>query len=150
MNSVNGRAPFVVHGHLGVLFERARRRMFEKWEVSFRSMSDEDLRIGDIAVMAFLPPDGARVTDLARRARITKQSMGELVADLERRGYVERVAHPADGRAKLVVFTERGRSAAGLALVAAAQIESEWATRLGADRIEDLRETLEEIVDAPD
>jgi DNA-binding MarR family transcriptional regulator len=138
------------HGHLGVLLERARRRMFERWLELFRQNSDTDLSIADNAVMAFLPPGGARITDLARRARITKQSMGELVADLQRRGYVRRIVDPADGRAKLVVFTERGRAAAEMAIVAAGQVELEWATRLGAARIKALRETLEETVDAPD
>ena len=46
---------------------------------------------------------------LADRARMTKQSMTELVAHLERHGYVERVPDPADGRAKLVRATGRGR-----------------------------------------
>ncbi|HVV65516.1 MAG TPA: helix-turn-helix domain-containing protein, partial [Rhizomicrobium sp.] len=32
-------------------------------------------------------PDGARITELARASRITKQSMSALVADLEAAGY---------------------------------------------------------------
>ncbi len=148
MTGVNTRGD--AHGHLGVLLERARRRMFERWLELFRQSSDTDLSVADNAVMAFLPAGGARISDLARRARITKQSMGELVADLERRGYVRRIVDPADGRAKLVVFTERGRAAAEMAIVAAGQVELEWATTLGAARIKALREALEEIVDAPD
>ena len=42
---------------------------------------------------------------LAERAAITKQSMAELVAHLERHGYVERVPDPTDRRAKLVRST---------------------------------------------
>ena len=45
------------------------------------------------------------MSELARRAQITKQSMSELVAHLERHGYVERVPDPDDRRAKLVRAT---------------------------------------------
>ena len=38
-----------------------------------------------------IDPDGTRLTDLAERARMTKQSVGEVTSDLEQRGYVERV-----------------------------------------------------------
>ena len=50
------------------------------------------------------------MSELAARAQITKQSMAELVAHLEQYGYVERIPDPADGRAKLVRATIRGRA----------------------------------------
>ena len=50
-----------------------------------------------------------RSPTLAERAQMTKQSMGELVRHLEAHGYVERMPDPADGRAKLVRATDRGR-----------------------------------------
>ena len=61
-------------------------------------------------VLQYLDDAGTRVSVLAERAQITKQSMAELVAHLERHGYVERVPDPADGRAKLVRATDRGRA----------------------------------------
>ncbi len=45
-----------------------------------------------------LDPGGTRLTELAARAGITHQSMSELVSVLERRGYLERRADPADDR----------------------------------------------------
>ena len=61
-----------------------------------------EVRYAHGAVFQYLDDAGTRVSVLAARARIAKQSMAELVAHLERHGYVERVADPADGRAKLV------------------------------------------------
>ena len=55
-----------------------------------------------------IDPEGSRLTELAERARMTKQSVGEVATDLEQRGYVERVPDPADGRAKIIRLTERG------------------------------------------
>jgi len=49
---------------------------------------------------------GTRLTDLARRARMTKQGMMLLVDDLETRGYVRRVPDADDSRAKMVVAHE--------------------------------------------
>src|SRR3989442_15716673 len=52
--------------------------------------------------------DGQRLNELAARAGMTPQSMGELVDDLERRGYVERRAGPAGPPAKPRPLTEKG------------------------------------------
>jgi DNA-binding MarR family transcriptional regulator len=63
-------------------------------------------------VFATLPPEGARAADMAFRAGITRQSMGEAIRDLVRLGIVEMVPDPTDGRAKIVMFTEYGRKVA--------------------------------------
>ena len=52
--------------------------------------------------------DGARLTDVAARARVTKQSMGSLVGRARALGLVERIADPADRRAGLIRFTTAG------------------------------------------
>ncbi|MFB6437807.1 MarR family winged helix-turn-helix transcriptional regulator [Streptomyces sp. NPDC056411] len=49
-----------------------------------------------------------RASELARASGRHKQVIGSLVDDLERLGYVERKADPADRRAKLICPTERG------------------------------------------
>lgn len=63
------------------------------------------------AVFAQIDLDGSRLTDLARRANMTPQSMGELVDELEELGYLTRRTDPTDRRAKLIVLTDRGRAA---------------------------------------
>jgi DNA-binding MarR family transcriptional regulator len=88
-------------------------------------------------------PDGARVTVLARASRMTKQSMSALVSDLEAAGYVERVEDPEDARAMRVQLTERGRAYGRAVRAFSRRIEAEWAERIGAQRIEELRATLE-------
>lgn len=88
-------------------------------------------------------PDGARITTLARAARITKQSMSALVDHLENTGYVERVEDPDDARATLVRLTARGKAFGRAVRAFARSIEDEWAERIGAHRVEELRATLE-------
>ena len=40
-------------------------------------------------VMPHIPASGIRLTELAARANMTKQAMAELVAEIERRGYLQ-------------------------------------------------------------
>jgi DNA-binding MarR family transcriptional regulator len=96
-------------------------------------------------VMQFLDDGGTRVSELAERAQITKQSMAELVAHLERLGYVERVPDPIDRRAKLVRATPRGKQLYAIAREVVAEIEADWTRRLGKAKMRKLRELLEEL-----
>ena len=136
------------HPHLGVLLERGRRLLADALVARFQAEGFTDLRGAHGAVFAFLPPGGARLTDLARRARMTKQSMGELVRELERLGYVARHPDLADKRAKMVVFTARGERANALGIETIVDTERVWAEQVGVGAIHGLRHTLEQITRA--
>src|SRR3954454_3150865 len=69
-----------------------------------------ELRPGHACVFGGITPEGDRLTALAARAALTKQAVGEVVSDLEKLGYVERVADPDDGRAKIIRLTRRGEA----------------------------------------
>ena len=92
--------------------------------------------------------DGQRLIDLAARAGMTPQSMGELVDDLERRGYVERHADPADRRAKRVHLTERGRVTRAAAAQAVTDMEARLEGLLGHATYMRLRALLTQVIDA--
>lgn len=98
------------------------------------------------AVFANIDLGGTRLSDLAARANMTPQAMGELVDDLEGLGYVRRRPHPDDRRAKLVVLTPKGRRCveAGIRIVGA--IEDRLRDELGARRLADLRRAAEHII----
>ena len=96
-------------------------------------------------VFQFLDADGTRVSVLAERAAITKQAMAELVAHLERHGYVERIPDPTDGRAKLVRTTPRGSDVYEVAREVVGEMEANWTRRVGARRMRELRATLTEL-----
>src|SRR6185295_6415469 len=91
-------------------------------------------------------PEGARLTTLAQTARITKQSMGALVDSLEQGGYVERVEDPDDGRASRVRLTARGRRYGRDVRAFAQEVEDRLAKRIGARKLEALRDALELLV----
>jgi len=100
-----------------------------------------------------IDPEGTRLTVLATRAGLTHQSVGEVVAELERRGYVERIPDPTDGRAKLVRLTEHGRALVRAAIQHIDAIEREWTVRwraagLGGDLRGALAAALSDAVSA--
>ncbi len=108
-----------------------------------------DLRSGHAAV--FLHVDrrsGTRLTELARRARMTKQGMMLLIDDLEGRGYVRRAPDPDDARAKVVKLTAHGRRAATETRRTVQALETRTRRSLGERRFEALREALDQIVSA--
>ena len=95
--------------------------------------------------------DGLRLTDMAARAGITVQSMGELVDDLQAKGYLERRPDPSDRRAKRIHLTDRGRRNVHVAKRATAHVEEHLAEVLGERRYHLLRRSLEDVIaaDAP-
>lgn len=104
-----------------------------------------DVRPAHGNVFRFIRKEGSRITELAERARVTKQTMGYLVDYLEERGYVERRPDPKDGRAKIVHLTEKGRESVRVAQEIIGRVEAQWAERLGEDRMEQLRRLLEDL-----
>ena len=88
---------------------------------------------------------GDRLTELADRARMTKQSVGEVVSELEELGYVERVPDPGDGRAKIIRLTERGQASSELGYAIFDEIQQRWEERYGAERVRAMVELMREI-----
>ena len=88
---------------------------------------------------------GATVTDLAAHLGVTKQAASQLVEELVRKGYVERLPHPEDARARLVVLTERGRECTRAAEEAAADAVRAWADVLGEGEVRALYDRLTRI-----
>src|SRR5215212_10412722 len=115
-------------------------------DVVFTSLAERGhgaVRPAHGAVFQYLDDTGTTVSTLAARAQMTKQAMAELVAHLERHGYVVRVPDPADRRAKLVQPTATGRDVVAIAQELVPEIEEQIDATLGPDRAQALRRDLE-------
>jgi DNA-binding MarR family transcriptional regulator len=106
-----------------------------------------DIRPAHGLVLRYIADEGSRIVELAERARMTKQSMGELVAYLRRHGYVELVSDPSDGRAKLVRLTKRGRRLYNRLLELSRGFENECAAALGTRRWKEFRLALADLAE---
>ena len=106
-----------------------------------------DVRAGHAAVFLHIDRrSGTRLTELARRARMTKLGMLLLVDDLESRGYVRRAPDRDDARAKVVRLTARGRTAAAECRRAVQALEARTRRTMGDRRYEAFREALDSII----
>lgn len=104
-----------------------------------------DIRPAHGNVFGYIRKEGSRLTELAERAQLTKQTMGYLVDYLEERSYVERLPDPDDRRAKIVRLTDEGREVVRTASKILDRIEARWAELLGEGRMGQLRELLKEL-----
>lgn len=104
-----------------------------------------DLRPAHGFAFVRLTPSGATVSELAAHLGVTRQAASQLVDELAAKGYVERRPHPDDGRAWLVLLTERGWACTRAAEQAAAETIRAWADAVGEDRLRALRDDLARI-----
>ena len=131
--------------HLGQLLVAARRRFETDLTHALNRRGYGDITLAHSGLFAHLDPDGTRQVELARRAGMTKQSMGELVSDLVAKGYVERIPDASDGRAQLVRLTRAGEELARAARGAIRDLERRYERSLGPRGLEALRRGLAEM-----
>jgi DNA-binding MarR family transcriptional regulator len=110
----------------------------------------DDVTVAQGRLFARIGPNGNRITDLAEQARVTKQTAGFLVDQLERAGYVRRVPDPTDARARLVQIAPRGEEAVKIARVVEAEVEAEWTRHLGKQATSQLRRALTRLREITD
>ena len=91
-------------------------------------------------------PEGEGISDVAPLEQFTKPWMVYLVNQLEAHGYVERTADPVDGRAQRVRITERGAAAIHCVRTLVQQTESDWAARIGAPQLAELKRILRSLI----
>lgn len=99
------------------------------------------------AVFAQIDLTGSRLTQLAARANMTPQAMGELVDELEELGYVVRRPDPSDRRAKLIVLTERGHQCVTAGRETIEVIEERLTEILGTEGYRRLRALLTKLLE---
>lgn len=128
--------------HLGRLLGHAMRRFDERVLALMAHNVDVPLALSNLAARAqvsaahihitrHLALEGSRLTDLAQRAGMSKQAMGDLVDQCEAWGLVAREADPLDARARRVCFTATGLAWLQAFRDAVTQAEAEFRAEVG-------------------
>jgi DNA-binding MarR family transcriptional regulator len=136
--------------NLGILLFVAYRALEQRAHDALVAADITDITLAQARIAARIGPHGTRVSDLAEQARVTKQSAGFLVEQLETAGYVERVPDPADRRARLVRLTSRADRVVETANAEVERVLAEWADHVGVDRLRQVHETLLDLRDITD
>jgi DNA-binding MarR family transcriptional regulator len=104
------------------------------------------LRMGHLTVLRVLPPHGvARLNELAEAAGVTRQAIAQIVAELAGLGVVEVRVDATDRRARVVGYTDSGRTGYEAAMRAFVGIEADLATSLGQRRLAGLKSALRAV-----
>lgn len=132
------------------LVDRANRALQGDMVREAQSRGYEWAKYAHNAVFGTLGSDGGRATDMAARAGITRQSMGEVVRELVDLGVLEMAPDPDDRRAKLVRYTAAGKKMAGDGYRHIIDLERRFAKEFGEEEYEVARRVLERVADILD
>lgn len=132
----------------GQLLMRCGRLMNTRALAEVRRATGFDIRPAHTNLFPHLDLSGTRLTTLARRAGISKQAVGQLVDDLERMGALERVADPADKRAKLIRFAAQPDGTHGIlaGLAVLAEVEQTLSAAIGPQQWAALHDALSALL----
>lgn len=83
-----------------------------------------------------------RPTRLARNLGVTRQAISQLLTQMEAQGLICRRSDPSDGRAHIVDFSPSSSIVRDTAQKSLTEIEKVLGSRIGAQRLESLREAL--------
>jgi DNA-binding MarR family transcriptional regulator len=139
--------PMIDRKPLIAIVDRATRLLIADMLRAGHDRGHTQIRPAHNPVFATLPSEGARTSEMAARAGITKQSMGEAVRDMVDLGLVEMTEDPDDRRAKLVTWTDAGLEVAHDGKRHMYALEQVWKDKFGAEEYETAREVLEGIVE---
>lgn len=88
------------------------------------------------------------VTGIARSLGVTQQAMSKTIGELERLGYVQRDADPADARRRSLSLSARGVDAVETARRARAEVLAKVTAEVGETRTRDAEAVLRSILGA--
>ncbi len=103
----------------------------------------DDLNTAHVGLWRYPGLDGMRPSQLADRVGITKQSVNDLLGHLEQHGYLLRVPDSADGRARVIRLTTKGRRLEQTIYAEAGAAQLRIAEILGPQRFAHLHRSLE-------
>jgi DNA-binding MarR family transcriptional regulator len=136
--------PPAIGGLLRMAWQAHRDRMYER----LRAAGYSDVTRAQFALLRWPSVDNMRPSEVAELAGLSKQTVNDLLGELERSGYLERRPHPADGRGRIVGLTARGRRLQRVTHRISRELESVWAEQVGRKNITSLRNTLEAMIAA--
>jgi DNA-binding MarR family transcriptional regulator len=122
--------------NLGYLLAKASQRWNEQLQQGFAEAGYPEVKASYGSVLIpLLEEDGLRMGEIARRARLSKQTMTTMVRLCERDGLVARGPDPEDGRATRVHLTTKARRFQPTAERVLAELEREATSALGEGRL---------------
>jgi DNA-binding MarR family transcriptional regulator len=128
------------------LVERANRALQSDMVRRAHAAGHTEVKMAHNSVFGTLHADGARAAEMAARAGITRQSMGEVIRDMVGLDLLEMQSDPHDGRAKVVTYSEHGLAVAGDGFEYLIALERRLADEFGEQEYAVVRDVLARLV----
>jgi len=132
--------------HIGRLLGQVSQAFRVEGTARLRLKGHEGLSEAHTLLLANLDVEGTRINVVAERLEITKQAAGQLVGDLEQKGYIAREPDPDDKRATRITFTEQGWQFLIDAAEVKREVEAEYTQILGEQGLATLYQLLRELL----
>ncbi|MEU4196250.1 MarR family winged helix-turn-helix transcriptional regulator [Kribbella sp. NPDC026611] len=127
------------------LVERAHRALQSDMVRRAQADGHTEVKMAHNSVFGFLHAGGARAADMATRAGITRQSMGEVIRDMVALGLLEMRADPNDGRAKVVDYSEHGTAVAADGFRYLFELDRRLEQEFGVEQYAVVRDVLDRL-----
>jgi MarR family transcriptional regulator, organic hydroperoxide resistance regulator len=148
MPAAESTSPAITRESLGFLLAKASQRWNELLSAGFSEHGFPEVRpsYGSVLVPLF-EEDGLRMGEIARRSRLSKQTMTTMVRLAERDGLVVREPDPEDARAVRVRLSERAHRFAPVAKRVSERLEERVAELLDEAGRRRLRDALAQLAE---
>ena len=132
-----------LHTAPGHLFRRARQFHDALW---LQEVGDVLTPLQFAALTALDAEPGLNQRELGERIALDKSTLGDVVARLDRRGYICREPDPADARSRLIMLTSDGRAVLEAARPSVEEIGTQMLACLDVGERGELLRLLEKLV----
>ncbi len=131
---------------LARLLAVAYRQLIDGLHHRLAELGWDDVRPSYGFVLLTLRDRQASVSELAALLGVSKQATSKLLDQMAEGAYVTREVSTSDARQLAVALAPRGRELLAVVERIYAELESEWASVVGASKVERLRGTLTQVV----
>jgi DNA-binding MarR family transcriptional regulator len=121
---------------------KCARLLNERALTLVQQRTKQHVRPAHTALFPQIDLQGTRPSVLAERLGISKQAVGQLVDDLMKMGLLDQAADPADGRARLVKFSARGKKGLLTGLATLLELEAQLSATVGKADVAQMHKTL--------
>lgn len=124
------------------------KRSFDEWaNMSLARKGYVHFKIGYMPFLMNIGVEGTTNTELAQKAKVTKQAMSKVVKELEEAGYIKSVINKNDRRSVMLELTDKGKKLVIEVRKCLDELLDEYKKLVGVERLKITMDVLWEIIE---
>jgi DNA-binding MarR family transcriptional regulator len=123
------------------------KRQLDSWaSAEVARQGYDDFKLGHMPLLMNISPEGITNTELAKKARVTKQAMSKVVNELVDLEYIETIDHDTDKRSSVIRLTKKGKLLVVTARNCMLTLEAEYEQQFGKQEFEKTKDMLLKVM----